>query len=51
MIVSKTNTLSNTDKYRLSNGNHFKTVEAAEKVDKEALRAHLKAFFGKYPKQ
>ena len=51
MIVSKTNTLSSTDKYRLSTGNHFKTVEAAEKVDKEALKAHLKAFFDKYPKQ
>ena len=51
MIVSKTNTLSNTDKYRLSTGNHFKTVEAAEKVDKEALKAHLKAFFDKYTKQ
>ncbi len=51
MIVSKTNTLSSTDEYRLSTGNHFKTVEAAEKVDKEALKAHLKAFFDQYPKQ
>jgi hypothetical protein len=51
MIVSKTNTLSSTDKYRLSTGNHFKTVEAAEKVDKEALKAHLKAFFDQYLKQ
>lgn len=51
MIVSRTNTLSSTDKYRLSTGNHFKTVEAAEKVDKEALKAHLKAFFDQYPKQ
>jgi len=51
MIVSKTNTLSSTDEYRLSTGNHFKTVEAAEKVDKEALKAHLKAFFDQYQKQ
>ena len=51
MIVSKTNTLSSTDKYRLSTGNHFKTVEAAEKVDTEALKAHLKAFFDQYLKQ
>ena len=50
IIVSRTNTLSSTDKYRLSTGNHFKTVEAAEKVDKEALKAHLKAFFYQYPK-
>ena len=51
MIISKTNTLSSTDKYRLSTGNHFKTVEAAEKVDKEALKAYGKAFFDQYPKQ
>ena len=41
----------NLDKYRLSAGNCFKSKEAAEKVDIEALKAHLKAFFDKYPKQ
>jgi hypothetical protein len=50
-IFSTTYTSSNADKHRFSTGNCFKTVEAAEKVDKEALRAHLKAFFDQYQKQ
>ena len=50
-ISNGTNTSCNLDKYRFSTGNCFKTKEAAEKVDKEALKAHLKAFFDQYPKQ
>ena len=51
MITTEINTSWNLDKYRFSTGNCFKTREAAEKVDKEALKAHLKAFFDQYPKQ
>jgi len=50
-ILNETNTLHSADKYSLSIGNCFKTKEAAEKVDMEAYKAHLKAFFDKYPKQ
>lgn len=50
-IYSNNNTSCNLDKYLFSTGSFFKTVEAAEKVDKEALKAHLKAFFDQYPKQ
>jgi hypothetical protein len=50
-VNNDTNWFDNIDKYRLSTGNCFKTKEAAEKVDKEALKAHLKAFFDQYPKQ
>jgi len=51
MILNDTNTSHNADEYRFSTGNYFKTEEAAEKVDKEALKAHLKAFFDQYQKQ
>ena len=50
-VECDTNTSNKIDEYRFSTGNHFKTVEAAEKVDMEAYKAHLKAFFDQYPKQ
>ena len=50
-VNNDTNISCSIDKYRFYTGNCFKTKEAAEKVDKEALKAHLKAFFDQYPKQ
>lgn len=50
-VNNDTNTSCSIDKYRFYTGNCFKSKEAAEKVDIEAYKAHLKAFFDQYPKQ
>lgn len=50
-VSEETNTSYIIDEYNFYTSNCFKTEEAAQKVDTEAYKAHLKAFFDKYPKQ
>ena len=51
MILNDTNDSHSIDAVRYYIGNCFKTKAAAQKVDTEAFKEHLKAFFDKYPKQ